>query len=163
MQQDWPGASATGASIGSALLGDRETRMYTRRVCSKGDNRSGFGQRRSSVRLIVAESWAGHKPRVTKSSYPPELAKEQGAFDHSAPHDFRCRKMPEDSSNSVPGKARAQAGSFSAAGRVKKNRLPLPKVLSAQMRPPCCSTMLRHNASPSPVPPSARESDASPC
>ncbi len=31
------------------------------------------------------------------------------------------------------------------------------------MRPPCCSTMLRHSASPSPVPPSARESEPSPC
>ncbi len=40
--------------------GDRETRMYTRRSCSKGDNRSGFGQRRSSVMLIVPEPGAGH-------------------------------------------------------------------------------------------------------
>jgi hypothetical protein len=36
-------------------------------------------------------------------------------------------------------------------------------VLSAQMRPPCCSTMLRQSARPRPVPPRSRESDASPC
>jgi hypothetical protein len=52
---------------------------------------------------------------------------------------------------------------YPAVGSVNRNRLPLPTSLSAQMRPPCCSTMLRHSANPSPVPPSARESEASPC
>src|SRR3974377_680166 len=35
--------------------------MYTRRRCSRGGNRSGFGQRRPSVSLIVPESRPGTK------------------------------------------------------------------------------------------------------
>src|SRR5579862_524567 len=41
---------------------DRETRMYTRRIGSTGDNRgkNGFGRHEPSVMLIVTESWGGH-------------------------------------------------------------------------------------------------------
>jgi hypothetical protein len=40
----------------------------------------------------------------------------------------------------------------SAPGSVKKNVLPLPLSLAAQMRPPCASTMLLEMNSPSPSP-----------
>jgi hypothetical protein len=50
-----------------------------------------------------------------------------------------------------------------ASGRVKKKMLPVPGVLSTQMRPPCCCTMLRQIARPRPVPPLSRESEALTC
>ena len=46
----------------------------------------------------------------------------------------------------------ACAGSATARGRVKLNRLPFPNSLSIQMRPPCCSTRRFVIARPSPVP-----------
>jgi len=48
-------------------------------------------------------------------------------------------------------------------GRVKQNVLPSPKILSAQILPPCRSTILRQIAKPKPVPPFSRESEASTC
>ncbi len=34
---------------------DRETSFYTRRICSTGNNRSGFWGRRPSVKIIVSD------------------------------------------------------------------------------------------------------------
>ena len=49
-----------------------------------------------------------------------------------------------------------------AIGSVKWKRVSLNGVLSAQMRPPCASTMPRAIARPRPAPPVARERDFSP-
>src|SRR6202022_3294398 len=53
--------------------------------------------------------------------------------------------------------------SASPHGNATHTVVPAPRVLSTQICPPCCLTMLRQIASPSPVPPFSRESLTSTC
>lgn len=55
------------------------------------------------------------------------------------------------------------SGTRAWRGIVNRNRLPFPRVLTAWISPPCWRTMLLQIASPSPLPPFSRESDASTC
>ena len=102
-----------------------------------------------------------------------KAAEEAGADNAKREHTMPCKNPPADGDykidvrdalRSIQARLPCPAHpTTEAAGSVNRNLLPLPTVLSAQMRPPCCSTMLRQSARPSPVPPRARESLASPC
>ena len=112
-------------------------------------------------RSDVARSIASRPEAAAITSYPrcariaPTTSRTPGSSSHSKTRD----RMPGVAGSAAAGESPTTA----ATGSVKENVLPRPTTLSAQMRPPCCSTIRRQIASPSPVPPFSRESEASTC
>src|SRR4051812_21933624 len=64
----------------------------------------------------------------------------------------RGREPPRPGDHATAGSSCVRSCAVASGGSVNLNVLPLPGSLSAQIRPPCCSTIRSHTASPMPVP-----------
>lgn len=113
--------------------------------------------RRNCARIRLQPDLPGHRLYLRnagptlKPSARPSRGMTQSLVDMSPPLSAGFPGGPGRKRRRAHGGHNQERGSAAVAGMVNQKVLPCPSLLSIQMRPPCASTTILQNVSPSPV------------